>query len=597
MSKGEKKKSFYMIIRTIRYLLPITWKVSKIYYLLQILKLLADTILPFVEIFCMPLIIKELCGPRRPKVAFAYVMVLVLGKGFLTWVSSFITLACQKYEVIYSNYLDKELSRKGMELDFANTEDKQVLDQVEKAKQGISWYSQGIPGIIDPFFSIIRCAIILVGVFVIILKNAPIMILVSLVVVAFQSLCNRANVKIEFRSWKNLALVNRAFSYILFQLTDFQYAKDIRLYDASDMMLDKTNSHIEQMNAVWDDQAKAYKPIIVFMCVANILNTAISTIYLGIQTIRGIMSVAIFTKMINSVLTFTDAIGGMVSAVINLSKHSAYINEYINYMEYPSVFAEGTKKLMDCEHTIEFRNVSFTYPRTDVQVLKNLSITLNPGEHLSVVGLNGAGKTTFIKLLCRLYDVDSGEILLDGININEYDYNEYMKLLSVIFQDFKIFAFSFKDNIVLNQDENKENIEEICQTVGLDECVNSLVHGVDTMLMKYFDKEGVELSGGQQQKLAIARALFKNSPIVILDEPTAALDPIAEYEIYKQFDHLVGGKTAVYISHRLSSCKFCDHIAVFADGTIKEYGTHEELVNIPEGIYATMFQAQAQYYQ
>ena len=213
------------------------------------------------------------------------------------------------------------------------------------------------------------------------------------------------------------------------------------------------------------------------------------------------------------------------------------------------------------------------------------------------MGLNGAGKTTFIKLLCRLYDVTEGEILIDGVNIKEYSDEEYRGLFAVVFQDFSLFAFSLRENIAFSDDrKNDTAINEVIDKCGLSEDVEKLADGLDTMMFKSFDENGTELSGGQRQKVAIARALYKDSPVVILDEPTAALDPVAEYDIYRQFDALVGGKTAVYISHRLSSCKFCDRIAVFADCTIREYGSHDELADKPDGIYAEMFKAQAQYY-
>lgn len=261
------------------------------------------------------------------------------------------------------------------------------------------------------------------------------------------------------------------------------------------------------------------------------------------------------------------------------------------------VMQKGDKTPDHKDHIIEFRDVSFTYPGTQVKVLDHVSITIRSGEHLSIVGLNGAGKTTFVKLLCRLYDVDQGEILLDGVNIKDYEYVEYMKLFSVVFQDFKLLAFSIRENIILDQKASEEEIANIYKLAGIEDKIISLEKGIDTIIFKSFDKDGIELSGGEQQKLAIARALYKNSLIVILDEPTAALDPIAEYDIYRQFDTLVGGKTAIYISHRLSSCKFCDKIAVFAEGMIKEYGNHDELVNLSGGIYPEMFAAQAQYYR
>ena len=286
----------------------------------------------------------------------------------------------------------------------------------------------------------------------------------------------------------------------------------------------------------------------------------------------------------------------MVQGIQGITKRCNYAADFLKFLDYPAAMPKGTRETKQGEHVIEFCNVSFKYPRSENYVLKNINLTIRSGEHLSIVGLNGAGKTTFIKLLCRLYDVTEGEIKIDGINIKEYSDEEYRKLFAVVFQDFKLFAFSLKENITLGEAEDEAKIEEVLKLSGLYEDAMKLEHGLDTTLYKSFDEQGTELSGGQQQKVAISRALYRNAPIVILDEPTAALDPVAEYEIYKKFDTLVGGKTAIYISHRLSSCKFCDHIAVFAEDTIKEYGTHETLVNKENGIYAEMFAAQAQYY-
>ncbi|MBQ7428745.1 MAG: ABC transporter ATP-binding protein [Butyrivibrio sp.] len=264
-------------------------------------------------------------------------------------------------------------------------------------------------------------------------------------------------------------------------------------------------------------------------------------------------------------------------------------------MDYPAALPKGDKHIEKKDHEIEFRHVSFAYPKTDRKILDDISIKIRPGEHLSIVGLNGAGKTTFIKLLCRLYDPTEGEILVDGVNIKEYDYKEYMQQIAPVFQDFKLFAFSMGENIAFDKAGNAK-ISKYTDLVGLKDLLGKLDNGFNTNIFKYFDEKGIEPSGGEQQKIAISRALFKDSPIVILDEPTAALDPLAEYEVYKEFHTLVGGKTAVYISHRLSSCKFCDKIAVFSEGHIAEYGTHDELINVPSGIYAEMFEAQAKYY-
>lgn len=296
------------------------------------------------------------------------------------------------------------------------------------------------------------------------------------------------------------------------------------------------------------------------------------------------------------------------------------IDDFRSFMDLPDEDAEDCIPIpKSSQYTFAFHDVCYKYQGADDYALHNLNLTLHPGEKLAVVGLNGAGKTTFIKLLCRLYNATSGEILLDGVNIKEYDYQEYMALFSPVFQDFKLFAFSIRDNVIsgdpsahpaipIDQQNAKasadkqistsraDSLPDLIAQVGLQDKIDSLDRGIDTLLFQSFDENGIEPSGGEQQKIAIARALYKKSPIVILDEPTAALDPVAEYDIYRQFNTLVGSKTAIYISHRLSSCRFCDRIAVFSDGCIKEFGTHDELVSVQDGIYAGMFAAQAQYY-
>lgn len=306
--------------------------------------------------------------------------------------------------------------------------------------------------------------------------------------------------------------------------------------------------------------------------------------------------------MIESANALDSTMNGLVWNVQDIIRRCNYAYEYVLFMEYPEAIEKNTDKVQAGLHMIEFRNVSFAYPGTDRKVLEDINITIEPGEKLSIVGLNGAGKTTFIKLLCRLYDPTSGQILMDGKDIREYDYQEYMKQFAPVFQDFQLLRFTIGENILHKDprqrtDEEKEKVDEIIRLVGLEDMVGKLGKGIDTTLFKIFEEDGIEPSGGEQQKIAIARALNKDAPVIILDEPTAALDPIAEYEIYRHFHTLVGNKTALYISHRLSSCRFCDRIAVFADGRIAEYGSHDELVNIPDGIYAKMFEAQAQYYR
>ena len=254
------------------------------------------------------------------------------------------------------------------------------------------------------------------------------------------------------------------------------------------------------------------------------------------------------------------------------------------------------EKRSDGEYQIEFKNVSFRYPGSKEYALKNLSMKLQIGEKLAIVGRNGSGKTTMIKLLCRLYDPDEGEILLNGVNIKKFRYEEYATLFSVIFQDYILVSLKLSENVAASHTMDVDKVRKCLDDSGFWDRLQTLSQGIDTYLYKDYEEEGIDISGGEAQKIAIARALYKDAPFVLLDEPTAALDPIAESGIYTNFDKIVGNKTAVYISHRLSSCKFCDRIAVFKDGQLVQYGNHDTLLKDHDGEYAVMWNKQAKYY-
>ncbi len=585
------------IWKTLQYFYPIAWRNFKGFFFCGIIFVIAQAIQPFVSIIMTPLIIDELLGGCDIRKLLAYAAVIAVGGTLLSLIGSITGVTLEKYNEKMENFFILEMSRRVMELDFQLTEDKEALDQIEAARTGMSWYSGGVYGISMQVFQFITNLIKIAGVIVMIMIYAPLLFAVTAILLIINAIMNSKQNKIEIEAFGRLSKLNRIFSYLGYELTNFRYGKDIRLYGAQDMMVDKWDNYSIECSDNWKWTADKKLPLTLVNTVTEAIRNCASYLYLGILVITGHITIGTFSQMLSAGNTFHASMQGLLMNIQELVKRTNYAYEYVIFMNYPPAIEKGTRHVTDRPHTFEFRNVSFTYPNTDVKVLENVSVTLKPNEHLSIVGLNGAGKTTFVKLLCRLYDPTDGEILLDGINIRDYDYHEYMALFSPVFQDFKLFALSMKDNIVLDGTYEETDMQSLLSQVGLSEKVNSLEKGADTMLFKDFDEEGIEPSGGEQQKIAIARALFKNSPVVILDEPTAALDPIAEYEIYCQFDALVGGKTAIYISHRLSSCKFCDRIAVFSNGTIKEYGTHDELVSKADGIYAEMFAAQAQYYQ
>lgn len=527
-----------------------------------------------------------------------FLVALILGINFfgniLNGIANWIKNLSQEW---FNEYFQVKINQQSMSVDFECTEDSKVLDQMNKAKEGMDWYSGNVCGILDQFFSIITNIAALIGVIAILLFSSPLVIIFQILSVVFFSFFNKKIKTIEIESFKNLSKSNRIFGYLFFELSDFSYGKDIRLYDATNLFNHLSSKHLDDQTNIWKERSIKSKKQYYKMNFSNLVCNILVYSYIGLKVIKNFITIGDFSMCVTASNDFTNCCQAIVQSIQEILKRSNYVNEYLKFMEYPVALPKGTKSVdLNKTHIIEFKNVSFKYPRSDKYVLKNVSIKIPNAQHLAIVGLNGAGKTTFIKLLCRLYDVTDGEILIDDINIKEYSDDEYRKLFAVLFQDFKLLAFSLKENIAFSPDVPDSQIDDVLKLAGLYDDAQKLPQKNDTCIYKSFDESGVELSGGQKQKTAIARALYKNSPIVILDEPTAALDPLAEAEIYEDFNKMVGGKTAIYISHRLSSCKFCDQIAVFSEGNIKEYGTHDQLMKIPDGIYKEMFTTQAKPY-
>ena len=311
------------------------------------------------------------------------------------------------------------------------------------------------------------------------------------------------------------------------------------------------------------------------------------------------MSIGDFSMYVTSVSTFSDSVSAIVSAISSFMETGLFVKDFRYCIEIAEKSkATDAKPLpdIDSDHILlQVENVSFQYPNTDRYVLKNISLTLHQGESVSIVGVNGAGKTTLIKLICRLYEPTEGRILLNGVDIRTYAYRDYIEYIGTVFQDFKLFSFSVRENVSFEGKADDDRVKACLDKSGLAKKADDLPFGLDTHISKEFDSQGVEFSGGEGQKLAMARVLYKNAPIIILDEPTSALDPIAEAETYLKFHEMTEGKTSIYISHRLSSCRFCDKIALLDGGRIVQYGSHDELMEAG-GLYSKMWNMQAKYY-
>ncbi|MGI5969718.1 MAG: ABC transporter ATP-binding protein [Lachnospiraceae bacterium] len=572
------------------------------FFVMEFIKTIIQICMPFIGIILTPMIVDEICGEKNIHRLITLAAVLIVTECILGILQDGLNCQLSKYQERLSNYFTMQIGMHSMNLDFQLTEDKAALDQLDRAKTGMTWYSGGVYGIAEQVFMFFGNIFKIVGFITIIALNAPWMLLfITLFVIANSFVTAKCN-KVDIEAFNRLSKVNRLFGYFGWTIVDFRYGKDVRLYDAKDMLVNRWRKNSQVSNDAWKWQGDTGFKYKKYSVLARTLMNLALYMYTGMLVVAAKITIGIFTQIIEASGALDSTLNGLIWNIQELIKKCNYAYEYVVFMEYPEAIEKNHDAVKDGLHTIEFRHVSFAYPNTDKLILDDINITINPGEKLSIVGLNGAGKTTFIKLLCRLYDPTAGQILMDGKDVKEYDYQEYMKQFAPVFQDFKLFGFSIGENILQKDasertEEDNKKLNELMKLVELDGLIEKNKNGIDTLVFTIFDEEGIEPSGGEQQKIAIARALQKDAPVIILDEPTSALDPVAEYEIYRQFHTLVGNKTAFYISHRLSSCRFCDRIAVFSDGKIAEYGNHDSLIKIPEGIYAKMFEAQAQYYR
>ncbi|MBO5283816.1 MAG: ABC transporter ATP-binding protein, partial [Lachnospiraceae bacterium] len=519
--QNKKEKPMQIVRNTLAYFYPITWKHYRGFFFWGALNTLIGALQPFVSLLTMPLIIDELLGGRDLRRLLFYVAVIAVGGTLLSLIISISGVMLEKYDERLGNYFTEEMSRRVMELDFQLTEDKAALDQIEAARTGMDWYSGGVYGISMQLFNFVSNLLKIIGVVVLIALYAPVLFVLTAVLLAADTLIHSRVNRIEIEAFGRLSKLNRIFGYLGFTLTDFRYGKDIRLYDARDMMVEKWEGYSQESLKNWKWKSDRELPLNILTTLFSIARDFGSYLYLGILVITGKITIGTFSQMLSAGSTFHSSLQGLIMNIQELIKRTGYAHEYVKFMHYPAAIRKGERHVSHMPHTLTFRDVSFAYPGTDIKVLSGVNVTLQPGEQLSVVGLNGAGKTTFVKLLCRLYDPTEGEILLDGVNIKEYDYREYMALFSPVFQDFKLFAFSITENITLDDSGREEDVRSLIRQVGLEDKVASLEKGTDTVLFKAFDENGIEPSGGEQQKIAIARALFKKSPVVILDEPTA----------------------------------------------------------------------------
>lgn len=591
------------IIRCLKFFGKFAWKTNKIYFLLLAISIIINTISPFISIIGSQYLIDEIADPTKRNVNVIVLWVAFICGGIYICqtikkvTSEYIGYVCARYDRI----LKTNLCMSCIDMKFKHTEDTDVLDTIKNAERALNETGQ-VNGLITSLSNIISNIFVALGVVTLVCSRIPwLMIPVIISFVTNYYITSRVN-KGRREFFDEMSNVERGSSYYNTELQEPRYGKDVRLYEASQIFENKYDVYV---NKIYKTSKKYHTRFNRYWTLDSLMYTicdSIIYILLAVNIFNKVISIGEFSSLFQATSRFGGAIRQIVRSYLDVTYTASVLKYYIDFVED---FNGKNNRLMDlsdngsevCEQAcdIEFKNVSFKYPNTEKYILKNISVKINAGEHLSIVGQNGAGKTTFIKLLCHLYDNYEGEILINGKDAKDYDFVEYMKLLSVVFQDFRLFAFTIKENVTVFQDKDI-NLEETYKIAGIDKWIEGLDENDQTYIYKMFVENGIEPSGGESQKLAIARALYKNAPIVVLDEPTAALDPISEYEVYMNFDKLVENKTAVYISHRLSSCRFCDRIIVFNDGELIEEGTHQELYNLENGFYANMYKTQAKQY-
>ena len=584
------------MFKGIKFFMKHGWKYDKCYIIWRVLYQIVNSMIPIVATLMPKYIIEELMGECDVYQLLLYVGILAGYTLIATMLSNYFSWDGFSRRCRVSAEFDSDLHRRLSEADFECLEDPAFLDMQEKAKKFLYCDWHGFGYLLDCAMNIIGQLFTLIGISAIIVTLDWKIIIIFAVCVILGAK-NEGNAKKKAMELsQEIVADQRGWMYYAGLFDDFAYGKETRLNSMGKWLLAREREYFVKVNENLRRQNNYFINAGNWGAFFTFCQQVIAYGYLIFKAVKGMISIGSFTMYIGAVTSFSTAFKSVLDSLMEIRAYDMYYDNLDEYLSIPKKLREGEENPLHAgTHTIEFQNVSFRYPGSDKYALKDVNITIRSGQKLSIVGENGAGKTTFVKLLTRLYEPTEGKILMDGVNIRDIEYEQYMSIFSTVFQDYKLFSFSLKDNVALALPVNEEKINDVLQYVGFGEKLKKLSKGIETAIFKNFDETGFEPSGGEGQKIALARALYKDAPIVILDEPTAALDPRAEYEMYQQFNDMVKGKTAVYISHRLSSTKFCDIIAVFKSGEIVEYGSHEELLN-KRGIYSELFNMQAQFY-
>jgi ATP-binding cassette subfamily B protein/ATP-binding cassette subfamily C protein len=600
----EKQKSLKDVFIRIHYLLGFIWSFDKRYILLIPFTSISKSLLTFAVILFPKFIIDEITGQKRMSVALLLTVSMAAVLVVLRLFNNLIDAFNNRRIVQIKSKIQLKLQDKVTRLPFWRLESPEILDRYQKAAGIVKVWQADIQRLTGAINGMITALLTIIGISWILFSLNLLVFLVIFLIVVFNTVLNSSAVKKQLAFYKSCAPHVRKINYLMNELQENEYAKEIRGYQMQEWISAKASTLLTR---VYKNTSANINYQTIVQCAgvtAGILQDGASYLYVGWLLMRGLISIGDFSMYISAINTFSLSLKDIFSNFLIIQEAGMYVEEFRLFMELEEngdcTDGEESKAPLepDSGYVLEAVDLWFKYPGSDTYTLKNINLKIEWNEIISIVGDNGAGKTTFIKLLMRLYEPTKGEIRLNGKNIKEYEFSEYVKKLGVVFQDYKILAFKMNENIALTDAKNisKERLQIALKKAGLLEKALSLPEGDNTYITRKFEEGGVELSGGEQQKLAICHAIYKDSPIMILDEPTANLSPMAEYEVFLNFKEIMKGKTGIYISHRMSSCRLSNRILVFKNGEIIENGSHEVLLKDGRE-YAKMYGLQAEFYK
>ena len=597
------REVFSMTFTRLIYIFSLVWEAKPSLLIAMVFKSLYDGIMPLVGTLISANLLAKIVESFSSEVDLIFPLALQFGYIFVnSLISSIYSIVNNLSGEIVTNHIKNKIMRKAKEVDLASFDNPDFYERLENANREAG--SRPIR-IIEQLFSLISRIISMVSYIAVLYTIIKLMdksiYLFMLIFVGLSILSSVVSFyfrRMNFFYLRRNSKERRQLTYYSDLLVNKDVVKEIKLFSLAGLF-------IGRYQEVFHKYYGGIKNIVLKEGRANILislMTAILNAFLFYKIATNVHQIAdysIYTSALNAISTCVSAIitssASIYEGSLFIDNLRLFMNEKMGIVpktDNPVIPEKGIK------HTIELRNVSFSYPGSTRKVIKNVNLTFEAGKMSVLVGLNGAGKTTLIKLITRLYDPTEGEILLDGININQYDVKELYSLYGIIFQDFGKYASTVRENIAygkINEPIDQERIERAAEKVDATEFISQLKEGYDTSLTRYFEANGTELSIGQWQKLSVARAFYSDADILILDEPTASLDPMAEQEIFNQFEELGNNKTTIFVSHRLSSATIADQIVVLKDGEVVELGNHQQLMD-KEGEYYQLFTTQAKRY-